>query len=81
MGFGENVETGGGLAEEHYLTNGEQVKSSLERAFEPFGPFGDGGHLAEVAREKSDDTARLAEVSHADDDRVGFFGGHGGRES
>ena len=48
MSFGENVETGRGLAEEHYLTHGQQVKSSLERAFEPLRTLRNRRNFAEI---------------------------------
>ena len=65
FGFGEEIEARCVLAEEHYLTRREQVKSGFKRSLEPPPPLGQGRNLAEFPREQHDDAAGLTEVGHA----------------
>jgi len=48
LGFRKQVESVGGFVEEHYATDGKQVKSSLERALGPTSAFGQRRDLAKV---------------------------------
>jgi len=79
LSFGENIETGCGFAQEHYLKGRQKVKSSLKRPFEPLRSLRYHRHLTEFAGKQGDDPARLAEVGHPDHDRRSFLGGHENR--
>ena len=78
LGFGQQVEGLGRFAEEDYSTQGQQVKSRLERAFEPLASLRQTLYLAKLAGEQGHHQAAFGELDDPQDDRRGFFGGHDG---
>src|SRR5215218_1892149 len=68
FGFRQQVQHIGRFAEEHYATDGKEVKSSLERALGTTCSLRQSRQLADLAAEKRDDEARLAKLDHPQND-------------
>ena len=73
LGFGQDVQAGRRLAEEHYPTLGKQVKTGFEGRAQPLGPLGNDADFAEVAREQRHHPTGFTPVDQANDEGGGFF--------
>jgi hypothetical protein len=71
--FSKQVESVGGFVEEHYATDGKQVKSSLERALGPTSAFSQRRDLAKVFCEQRRDHTRFRKLDETQDDRERLF--------
>jgi len=74
--LGQHVQGFGRFAEEDYSTKGQEVKSRLERAFEPPAPLRQTLYLAKLAGKERQHEAGLAELHQFQHEGSGFLRRH-----